>query len=76
MKKLLLLPNIILIVISAYNLFNEQTGADYITYKLMHIAVLMCCIVFTAVLFKSIVSGAPVDDYDSTEDAVIDEATA
>ena len=76
MKKLLLLPNIILIVISAYNLFNEQAGADYITYKLMHIAVLMCCIVFTAVLFKSILTSTPLRDYDTTEDAVIDETTA
>jgi len=56
MRLLLLLPNIIFIIISGYNLwseFNTETP-DYLTYKVLHATVFISCSVFSFLIIKSI----------------------
>lgn len=51
MRVLLLLPNIVLIIISAYNLWNPANSLFYIV---LHATVLTACICFSALLIRSI----------------------
>jgi hypothetical protein len=61
MRLLLLIPNVIFIIISGYNLWSDFStqNPDYLSYKVLHATVLACCVVFTSLIIKSIYTSLP-----------------
>lgn len=56
MRLILLLPNIIFIIISGYNLWNEFTigNPGDIAYKVLHATVLVSSVSFSALIIRSL----------------------
>ncbi|MFL9843871.1 hypothetical protein [Flavobacterium rhizosphaerae] len=73
MKLLLLLPNLVLLSVSGYNLYTGLTtsqGPNYIVYNLLHIAVSIICLTFIGMIIRSLFS----IKYIETEQTFVEEA--
>lgn len=57
MRLLLLIPNLLLLVISGYNLANDftvQGDPHYLTFKILHLLVMGMCITFISLIVRSL----------------------
>lgn len=73
MRFLLLIPNFILIAVSAYNLTANETlnnDGSYFPYTLLHLLVMLICILFVAMVIKS----AFAVKYTETAESIADNA--
>jgi hypothetical protein len=65
MKLLIILPNLLLIAISGINLFNELSVAQMnknLSVIVLHASVLIMCVVFVALIVKSMFKVVEVED--------------
>lgn len=65
MKLLIILPNLLLIAISGINLFNELSVAQMnknLSVIVLHASVLVMCVVFVALVVKSMFKVVEVED--------------
>lgn len=65
MKLLIILPNLLLIAISGINLFNELSVAQMnknLSVIVLHASVLIMCVVFVALVVKSMFKVVEVED--------------
>lgn len=70
MRLLLLFPNILILSIAGYNLFNElESGQTYFMAIALHASVMALCTVFLAYLLRS----AFKIDYVETENEMVTE---
>lgn len=57
MRLLLLIPNLILLVISFYNLANDvawKNGPNYLSFTVLHVLVMLMCLLFITLILKSV----------------------
>lgn len=66
MKLLLILPNLVLIAISGFNLSNELSNvqiAKNLSVIVLHLSVLIMCVVFVALIVKSMFKVVETEDH-------------
>jgi hypothetical protein len=59
MRLLLLLPNVVLMIISGYNLADELSWKDepnYLVFKILHILVMLLCLSLSGMIIRSVFS--------------------
>jgi len=74
MKILLLLPNIVLLIVSGYNLANDFSAVNepnYLAFKILHTLVMIMCITFISLIVKSILSSAYVNAEEYEENHIL-----
>ena len=73
MKLLMLLPNLVLIAVSGFNISNEYTtqGANNFAVMVLHASVLIMCLVFVSLIVRSMFTIVEVEDtreYETADD--------
>ena len=76
MKLLLILPNLVLIAVSGINLANELSAAQLnknLAVIVLHVCVLIMCLVFVALIVKSMFKIVAVEDTSYVENNEYEE---
>ncbi|RZJ75678.1 MAG: hypothetical protein EOO45_04815 [Flavobacterium sp.] len=69
MRLLLLIPNLLLLAISGYNLANDftvQGDPHYLTFKILHVLVMAMCITFISLIVRSLLRVTAIAETESS----------